>query len=411
MLSHLEISDSRERALVGTADALLRIPFVASAFRRKLRFRRQLRSTPRRILLLRLERIGDLLMSLDAITDIVRAAPDARVDLVVGSWNLELARAIPDIARVETLDAAWLTRERGGLRMRRLLAHAGRWRGRQYDLAINFEPDIRSNLLLAASGAARTGGFVSGGGGPLLDVGLRYDPRERTIENTRRLASAVIGVPPRSTAARLDLPLPARHRAAEAVANAQRPLVGVHASGGRAIKQWDPERFGEVAARLVRDHRASIVLTGSAGDREMVDVVRRVLPAGSFIDLAGSLDLLALAAVIEQLDVYVTGDTGPMHVAAAVGTPVVAIFGPSDPGRYAPAGDVHRIVRVDLPCSPCNRIRLPPRRCVGHTPDCLRGVSADAVYRAVAGVLAAGDLDGGRVGSACPERATQAEGA
>lgn len=275
--------------------------------------------------------------------------------------------------------------------MRRLLAHARRWRERQYDLAINFEPDIRSNLLLAASGAARTGGFVSGGGGPLLDVGLPYEPRERTIENTRRLAAAVFGVPPRSTPARLDLPPQAQQRAAETLANAQRPLVGVHASGGRAIKQWDPERFGEVAVRLVRDRGASIVLTGSAGDREMVDAVRRELPAGSVIDLAGTLDLLALAAVIEQLDVYLTGDTGPMHVAAAVGTPVVAIFGPSDPARYAPAGDVHRIVRVDLPCSPCNRIRLPPRRCVGHTPDCLRGVTADAVYLAVADVLAAGD--------------------
>ena len=68
-----------------------------------------------------------------------------------------------------------------------------------------------------------------------------------------------------------------------------------------------------------------------------------------------------------------------MHLAVAVGTPVVAVFGPSDPARYAPRGPLDRVVRVDLPCSPCNRIRLPPARCVGHTPDCLAFVTADSV--------------------------------
>ena len=71
-----------------------------------------------------------------------------------------------------------------------------------------------------------------------------------------------------------------------------------------------------------------------------------------------------------------------MHLAAAVGTPVVAVFGPSDPARYAPSDPVHQIVRIDLPCSPCNRIRLPPERCVGHIPDCLTGVDVEMVYRA-----------------------------
>ena len=78
-----------------------------------------------------------------------------------------------------------------------------------------------------------------------------------------------------------------------------------------------------------------------------------------------------------------------MHLAAAVGTPVVAIFGPSDPARYATSGPDDRIVRVDLPCSPCNRIRRPPSRCVGHTPDCLVHVSADAVHAAAVSVLTA----------------------
>jgi ADP-heptose:LPS heptosyltransferase len=107
------------------------------------------------------------------------------------------------------------------------------------------------------------------------------------------------------------------------------------------------------------------------------------------IDLSGDVDLLTLAAALERLDLFVTGDTGPMHLAAAVGTPIVSIFGPSDPARYAPQGPFDRVVRVDLPCSPCNRIRLPPARCVGHTPDCLAQVSVDAVFDAAVATLEA----------------------
>ena len=88
-----------------------------------------------------------------------------------------------------------------------------------------------------------------------------------------------------------------------------------------------------------------------------------------------------------------------MHLAAAVGTPVVAVFGPSDPVRYAPSGPSDRVVRVDLPCSPCNRIRLPPSRCVGHTPDCLVGVSVDRVLEAALSVLSAAPAGRARTGT------------
>jgi ADP-heptose:LPS heptosyltransferase len=396
MFSHLQIYDRRERAIVGVADLALGVAAPVARLTR----RRRPADRPAKILLLRLERIGDLLMTLDAIADVAAAAGGAEVDLVVGGWNADLARAIPGVARVETLDAAWLSRDGPGLSMGPLLARARSWRARRYDVALNFEPDIRSNLLLAASGAARTAGFSSGGGGPLLDVALRYDPHSHTSANARRLAAAVFDVPPRVSPARLELPAAARARAGELLARRAHPLVGVHASGGRDIKQWPPERFGEVAARLHREHGATIVLTGATADRALVDVVRRAVPDPAVVDLAGALDLPVLAAVLERLDVYVTGDTGPMHVAGAVGTPVVAVFGPSAPARYAPAGGAHRIVRIDLPCSPCNRIRLPPERCVGHTPDCLSGIDAAMVYAAAADVLAGRPQSGIRTASA-----------
>ena len=377
----LTIYDRRERALVRLADALL----APAALRRILR--RGGPAAPRRILCLRIERIGDLVMTLPALAELRALAPDASIDLVVGSWNADIAAAIPSVNTVETLDAAWLARHGSGLSPLALVAGAAAWRSRAYDLAINFEPDIRSNLALAASGAKRTAGFRSGGGGPLLDVALDYDTRTHTADNAVRLVRAALGAAAAPADARLQIPEAARAEASRLLAPLGPGLkVGIHVSGGREVKQWPEARFREVAEHLVTDRSAGIVLTGAPGDRAQVDVVRSALPADRTLDLSGT-GLLTVAAVLQQLDLFVTGDTGPMHLAHAVGTPVVAVLGPSDPARYAPRGLHDVVVRIDLPCSPCNRIRLPPARCTGRTPDCLAGIGAAQVIAAIDGVL------------------------
>src|SRR4051812_16075526 len=384
--SRLQIYDPRERAIVSAADRLLGAgAALASPFRPRRR-----PGSPARILLLRLERIGDLVMALPAIADVRALAPGAAIDLVVGSWNRELAGAIASVSSVRTLDAAWLARENGGLGVVSLLKAAREWRRDRYDLAINFEPDIRTNLLIAASGAAWTAGFSSGGGGPLLDTAIPYDVTAHTTDNARRLVATVLGGQPGAPdTGTLRIPEAAHLFASRRLARTSGPLVGIHVSGGRAIKQWPPERFGEVARGLISTGGATIILTGTAADRPLVDQVASTLPRERVIDAGSDLGLLDLAAVLQRLDLFVTGDTGPMHLAAAVGTPIVAVFGPSHPARYAPRGPFDRVVRVDLPCSPCNRIRRPPARCVGHTPDCLAFVTVDSVLHAALTVLEA----------------------
>lgn len=412
MFRHLQIYEPRERTLVGLADAGLTVASaLASVGARVLPARRRAAARvarvgpPQRILLLRLERIGDLLMSAPAIAAVRAFAPDATIDLVVGSWNASIARLIPGIDRVETLDAAWLARgSAGALGLRALMARARTWRSRGYDLAINFEGDIRSHLLVALSGAPERAGFTMAGGGPLLTRPFEFDPREHTTHNAWRLVRDLFGMlgvrgPGRAGASppfRLDLPALARERAAALVGRETR-VIGLHASGGRAIKQWPAARFADAAGRLARAMEATLVLTGSPGDRALVDEVRAALPADiNVIDLCGELDLPILGAVLERCRLLVTGDTGPMHLAAAVGTPIVAVFGPSIPARYAPIATAHRIVRIDLPCAPCNRIRLPPKRCQGHTPDCLEGVTADMVVSAGLDLVVALDVAGSR---------------
>jgi ADP-heptose:LPS heptosyltransferase len=162
----------------------------------------------------------------------------------------------------------------------------------------------------------------------------------------------------------------------------------VHAGGGREIKQWNLDRFADVVNRLAASHAAAVVLSGDAGDRALVDAVKADLDPGvRCLDLVGRADLVTLAAVLEKVNLLITGDTGPMHLAAALDTPVIAVFGPSDPARWGPFSNRARVVRVSLPCSPCNRIRRPPERCRGHVPDCLAAVSAGAVYDAAVGAL------------------------
>lgn len=380
----LQIYDRRERALVTAGDAVLTtLNLAARPFRR-----RQRSDVPARILLLRLERIGDLLMALPAIADVRTAAPDARIDLVVGSWNADIARSIVGVDRVQTLDAPWLARGAAGARSSHLFRTAASWRHERYDLAINFEPDVRTNLLLALSGARWRAGYRSGGGGAVLDQGLDYLPSEHTTDNARRLVAQVFArETPSSVPARtLATPEATRREAVALLAGARRPRVAMHVAGGRQIKQWPLERFVSIARSLVDREGATIVLTGGPGDEAMVREARAALPSDRVIDISGG-GLLTVAAVLDRCDLMITGDTGPMHVAAAVGLPIVAVFGPSDPRRYAPRGAHDRIVRIDLPCAPCNRIRLPPARCTGRVPDCLALLPANRVLDAAVEIL------------------------
>jgi ADP-heptose:LPS heptosyltransferase len=393
-VSQLQIPVWRERALVTLADFALSPLALGS------------RPSPptevRRVLLLRLERIGDLLMILDAIHMARNTWPRAELDLVVGEWNLPLAKLITAITRVETISVPWLARNGGADNWRTLVTKARTWAERHYDVAINFEPDIRSNFLLWWSGAAVRAGYSSGGGGALLTHATAYDPSRHVAVNAQLLVERVarltagVRVPTAPHRATLALPSDLDVPVLAALDGAMRPLIGVHTSGGRESKQWDPARFAEVARRLVSERGGTIVLTGTREDGPLVEAVQARLQGIPVLNVSGTTGLVALAAVLARLDVVVTGDTGPMHLAAAVGAPVVALFGPSDPARYGPRARSERILTAaDVPCRPCGRVRLPPARCRGHVPDCMNGISVDVVVRAALAVMDEGPARAG----------------
>jgi ADP-heptose:LPS heptosyltransferase len=291
-----------------------------------------------------------------------------------------------------------------------LFARARTWRRLEYDLAINFEGDIRTHALMRLSAAPRRFGFDMAGGGPMLTHRVPFDPSAHVAANVLGLVARAFEVSPdeadrrwlapvRGGEPRLSLPEAAKDRARRWIGSARKPLVGVHVSGGRAIKQWPPERFGAVGATLARDHGATLVFTGAPADQHLIDRALRELPSGArAIQIPSETGLVDVAAVLQQLDVLVTGDTGPMHLADAVGTPVAAIFGLTDPRRWGPLSQESRVVRIDLWCSPCNQVRRPPARCVGIVPDCLSGIDPETVVRAATDVL----VRRGAIASATP---------
>lgn len=397
MFPHLEIRDTRERWAVGSMDLLLRAATAASNWSVP-----QPTLAPRRLLVLRLERIGDLLMAMPAISALRARAPGAALHLVVGEWNAELARVIPGVSSVECVNAPWLARGAPAHGPLDLCRRGWRWRARGFDLAVNLEPDIRSNALLGLSGASSRVGYASGGGAAFLTRTLRYDTSAHTAVNAMRLVDAALPGSPGPAGQNLAAPAMSLHVADDARRNvgvhltdAGRLLVGINPSGGRRVKQWAAERFGEVGTRLGRAHRATIVLVGAVEDRGIVSAVRASIAEDvRVIDLSGRLDLSGLAALSERLALLITGDTGPMHLAAAVGTPIVAIFGPSSPARYAPLTPNARVVRQPLWCRPCDRIRRPPDRCADRVPDCLSMIGVDDVCQAadeLLGLRPAGD--------------------
>jgi ADP-heptose:LPS heptosyltransferase len=395
------IYEPRERALVGALGLPARAAFAVG---RGLGLGRAPLPRPletlREILVLRLDRIGDVLMSLPALHDLREAAPRARIRLAVGRWSEDVARGFP-VDEVVVWSAPWVGRPaEGALTFAGLARRAHALRRDRIELALDLQGDLRASLLLWLSGAERRVGYANTGGDYLLTEVVPLDETVSWVEQNRRAVALATGRP--FLARRID-PLTAEDRAhAEAFLAregllARRPLVGLHPSGGRRVKQWPVDRWRQVAARLQREHGATILVTGSADDRPLAAALAEGLPQPP-VDLTGRLDVRHTLAVIGRLHLYLSPDTGPMHLACAVGTPSVSVFGPSDSVRYFTGGafdghpERHLVVRHDLWCAPCNLIRRPPAECdTLEPPECLRLVSADEVYACADQLLRKGD--------------------
>jgi ADP-heptose:LPS heptosyltransferase len=381
------VYDLRERLLLAAVDAPAHAWFA---------LRRLMSAGPgpldpaalREVLVLRLDRIGDVLASFPALHDLRRALPRALIRLAVGGWSAEVAKNAP-VDEVLVWSAPWAGRpQEGASSFGELRAAARALRPSPPDLALDLQGDVRASWLMQETGARWRVGYANTGGRYLLTHVVPLDETVSWVEQNRRAVAAVVG----TTAIEPTFhPLTSGDRAfatrllATLDLERRRPLVAIHPSGGRPVKQWPVERWAEVGYRLQEEQGATVLITGSEADRPLAARLAGGLAAKP-IDLAGRLTARETMAVIAAVDLFLSPDTGPMHMACAVDTPSVSVFGPSDPVRYFSGGSGargtrHVVVRHDLWCAPCNLIRKPPAECAGaEPPECLREVSPLAVY-------------------------------
>jgi ADP-heptose:LPS heptosyltransferase len=387
------VYETRERLALGLIDLPGRA--VAAVARGLGLARSAARIDPgalREVLVLRLDRIGDVLMSLPALHDLRRALPRARIRLAVGQWSRDAARSAP-VDDLVVWSAPWAGRpDEGADSLGELWRKAGALSG--LDLALDLQGDVRASILLWRTRAPLRVGYANTGGAYLLTHVVPLDETVSWVEQNRRAVRCIAGDatgPPDLGALAAEARAEGERLLAALGLGSRRPLVGIHPGGGRRVKQWPTNRWSAVGARLQRERGARILITGSEADRPLAAAVASGFPEPP-VDLTGRLSVGETMALVSVLDLFLSADTGPMHMACALRTPSVSLFGPSDPVRYFSGADhdpaLHRVVRAELWCSPCNLIRRPPVECAeADPPECLGLVSVDAVHAAAEALL------------------------
>ncbi len=357
--------------------------FEAAAPRLAPLFRRPFPPTPpRRVVVIKPCCLGDVLAATAALAALHRAWPETTIDFVVGAWSRPALQNNPHVHRlVEAGRVAGAGRYTLGEYLR--LA----WRLRQggYDCALVFERSFWLCLLPWLAGIPHRVGLDSAGRGATLTVAVPVTGLAHEVDRYLACLQA-LGLP--TEGARPEFfPAPADRTAALAALQAAGwrggPLAVVHPGGGSnpgmvlEAKRWPPDRYAQIIARL---HRAGyeVALVGAAADRAVVQAVRQHLTVPA-LDLSERLTFGQLGALLQRASLFLGNDSGTMHLAVAVGTPAVAIFGPSDPRVYGPyCGG--QAVWAGVPCSPCfDRgwwATCPHRRC-------LTAVTVDQVWAAV----------------------------
>jgi heptosyltransferase-2 len=333
---------------------------------------------PRRILLVRLSALGDVVLATPAARALRKRFPEAEIDWLVESPYLPLIEANPHVHAFAYEKHGRHAGSRGWLALRRELAQRG------YDLVVDLQAKPKTRLLRGVgreSLALRKRSF----GETLLALLGRDPPLERAHAVDLYLeALAPIGVEPDGRA--LELHLSERMKAEAEPVLPQGRRVAIAPGARWATKRWPIERFAQVAAAL---HESGLqpLLIGGPGEAEQMARIRAALPAGVRAPDTTGLSIGGLAAAIGACELMVAGDSGPAHLASALGVPLVAIFGPTSPRRWGPVSERAAVVRLPLDCSPCSNHGT--ARCPHGDHRCMTGISTEAVLEQAWSLLAA----------------------
>ncbi len=342
-----------------------------------------------RILIVKLSAIGDVVHSLPVLSALRRMYPDAEIDWIVEEAASGLVLGHPDLNRVYvSRRKSWLKRlKRGQARpLHEWMALIHEVRSKPYDLVIDLQNLAKSSFWVALARGERKLGFWGTAEYAYVPLTEKVGPEDFRLHAVDRYLTFIQYLGGDPSRAEFSLPITQAHlRRAEALLESSvrkkgRPWVAVHSVALWDTKMWRQDRFREVARRLQSELDLNVVFTGGAADRSYVEeIVAGLNPRP--LNACGETGLLELAALFKLCAVAITTDTGPMHMAAAVGTPVVALFGPTDPFRTGPYGPNHRVIRSGAVCGPCLK-----KSC--STTICMRDITSEMALEAVRAKLA-----------------------
>ena len=304
--------------------------------------------------------IGDVVMTFPAIAAVRETLPKARMTVLVKPWVADLVRMHPAVDEVLVYERPGRHEGLGGI-----LRLARELRARRFDAALLLQNAIEAAIIARLAGIPIRAGYSTDARGLLLTHPVRRSPQIQSVHQSLYYLEMLKALGFRSPGAAVSLvPTEAQRRAAETSLTqmgiaGRRPLVGMApgAAYGPA-KRWHPERFAAVADRLAERFSCPILLFGSAGDRASTEAVQAAA-ATSFVDIAGRTDLSDAIALIAFCDLFLTNDSGLMHVAGALGVPTVTIFGSTNPKTTYPLGKRTSLISKSVDCSPCLKQECP----------------------------------------------------
>ncbi|OGP70296.1 MAG: lipopolysaccharide heptosyltransferase II [Deltaproteobacteria bacterium RBG_13_60_28] len=328
---------------------------------------------PPRILLVKLSSFGDVLHSLPTLEALRAAFPAGQITWLVEEAYAPLLAGHPALNEVWPVPRVRLGEKAGRGGVLNLLGLMRQVHTSRFDLVIDLQGLLKSALWVALARSPRKVGYDRTRELSYLALTERippYDPEAHAVWRYLNVARH-LGAPPTLPRFRLGLtPI-----SPDSLVPPDRPLVVLHPGARWPTKLWPAPAWARLGDWLSREKKMAVVITGSAGDREMAAQITGQMREKAW-NLAGRTTLAELAGIMQKARLAVTADTGPMHLAAALGAKVVALFGPTAAGRTGPFGEGHRVVRLDLSCSPCFQRRCPD-------PRCLTALPLDAVQAAV----------------------------
>jgi lipopolysaccharide heptosyltransferase I len=344
------------------------------------------------ILVVRLSSLGDLVHTLPAVAALRRRFPDARIDWLVESRHRDLLLDNPDVDSLIEVDTLGWRRRLAAPRTWREIGRAVACiRARPYDLVLDLQGTIKSSVSAFLARSDRRIGFATS---HLREraAALLYTERVPTNgagphvidRHLQLLRSLDISAPaPSDRSFHLHVPESLERESALRLRELglERYII-LNPGGSWVTKRWSPERFGRLACLIEREWRLpSLVLWGPGEERMAREVVDESEGAAR---LAPPTSLRGMIPYIRKAELFVSGDTGPMHLASASRVPVVGIFGPTDPRRNGPFGEGDEVVFKKVDCGPCYK-----KRCPGYGNVCMTGIELTDVLDAVRRKLSA----------------------